>query len=210
VGAIDLALRGILIGLSLGAPVGPINIEIARRVLRSGFRSGWLVGAGAISGDALYCLLVATGVSPLLDHLLVRTFLWIAGALFLVYLSYMSLRAGIENQRLTDLPERRLERRSYVTGFLMALLNPMGILFWLSIGGALVASGVQQADTTGTVAIVAGVIAGLGIWVTGLSTLVHRGRWLLSDALFRAINYASSVLLFGFAVWFVVQAVAEF
>ncbi len=40
----------------------------------------------------------------------------------------------------------------------------MGILFWLSIGGALVASGIQQADTAGTVAIVVGVIAGLGIW----------------------------------------------
>ena len=207
-GAIDLALRGILIGLSLGAPVGPINIEIARRVLRSGFRSGWLVGAGAISGDALYCLLMATGVSPLLDHLLVRTLLWIAGALFLVYLSYMSLRAGVEKQRLTDLPARRLERRSYVTGFLMALLNPMGILFWLSIGGALVASGVQQADTVGTLAIMIGVIAGLDLWVTCLSTLVHSGRWLLSNGLFRAINYAGSVLLFGFAVWFVWQAVA--
>lgn len=207
-GAFDLALRGIMIGLSLGAPVGPINLEIARRVLRSGFQSGWLVGAGAISGDALYCLLVATGVSPLLNHQIARTLLWIAGALFLVYLSFMSLRAGIEKQRLTDLPPRRLERRSYVTGFLMALLNPMGILFWLSIGGALVASGVQQADTAGTVAIVVGVIAGLGICVTCLSTLVYSGRWLLSDRLFRLINDACAVLLFGFAVWFVWQAIA--
>ncbi|MBX6341250.1 MAG: LysE family transporter, partial [Thermomicrobiaceae bacterium] len=122
----ELALRGILIGLSLGAPIGPINVEIVRRGLRSGFLSGWLVGAGAITGDTLYCLLVIAGISPIIQHAAVKTILWTAGAAFLCLLAYGSLRAALSRRHLLETDGSVAERRSYATGLLMALFNPMG------------------------------------------------------------------------------------
>ncbi len=205
----DLALRGILIGLSLGAPIGPINVEIVRRGLRSGFFSGWLVGIGAITGDTLYCLLVIAGIAPLVNHQIVRTILWSAGGVFLIYLGYHSLRSAMRHQEMLKLDGDRAERRSYLTGLLMALFNPMGIVFWLSIGGALVASGVQQAHSgIGTAAVVIGVICGLGLWITTLSTLTRAGRRFVSDRLFRGVNVVSGLILVGFGLWFGVQAVS--
>lgn len=203
----ELALRGILIGLSLAAPVGPINVEIVRRGLRSGFFSGWLVGAGAITGDTLYCLLVIAGVTPLVQHVVVRTILWAAGSIFLAFLAYSSLRAALTQDKLVGLEGQGMLRRSYPTGFFMALFNPMGIVFWASIGGSLVASAVDQADTYGTAAIVIGVILGLGLWVTFLSLLVRSGRRFVSDRLFRVVNLVSGVLLFGFAGSFFLKAI---
>src|SRR5690606_29004755 len=101
-----------------------------------------------------------------------------------------------------------IERSSFTTGFLMALLNPMGIFFWLSVGGGLVASGVEQAsDILGIAAIVFGVIAGLLIWITTLSTLVHGGRRFISDRIYRWINFGSGLLLLGFGAWFGMQAI---
>jgi len=54
-----------------------------------------------------------------------------------------------------------------------------------------VASSVAQTDTTGTFAIVLGVILGLGLWVTGLSLLIHGGQRFVSDRLFRWVNLIS-------------------
>lgn len=202
----ELALRGIIIGLSLAAPIGPINVEIVRRGLRSGFRSGWLVGAGAVTGDTIYCLLVIAGLAPLVDYQIVRTVLWIAGAGFLAFLGVVSLRAAIGRERMLGDGAVRVEQKSFKTGLLMALFNPMGIAFWLTIGGALVATGVERTDAAGTGVLVVGVIMGLTLWVTSLSALVHGGRRFVSDGLFRIVNFCSAALLFGFAAWFASQA----
>lgn len=205
---IELLLRGIIVGISLGAPVGPVNVEIVRRGLKGGFRSGWMVGIGATSADAIYCLLIIAGLTPLIDQLLVRTILWTLGTGFLLFLGWASIKPVIWPGRMIVEENGANERSSFVTGFLIAALNPMGIFFWLSVGGGLVASGVEQAsDLIGIGAIVVGVISGLVIWITTLSTLVHGGRRFVSDRVYRWINFGSGVILIGFALWFGVQAI---
>lgn len=202
-------MRGVIIGLSLGAPIGPINVEIVRRGLRSGFLPGWLVGAGAITADAIYCLLTIIGLAPLVDNVVARVILLGAGGAFLVYLGVMSLRAARDIQAPIASQAKPTDRRSYVTGFTMALLNPYGIVFWLSLGGALAASGVDRAGFSGTAAITLGVIAGLLAWITILSTLVHGGRRFVSDRLFQVVNLVSGLVLAGFGFWFLAQVVGE-
>jgi L-lysine exporter family protein LysE/ArgO len=208
---IDLLLRGIIVGISLGAPIGPVNVEIARRGLRGGFRSGWMVGIGATTADAIYCMAVIAGLTPLIDQLIVRTILWSLGTGFLFFLGWSSMRPVLAPGRMIVDHGGSFERSSFVTGFLIAALNPMGIFFWLSVGGGLVASGVEQAsDVIGIAAIVFGVIAGLVIWITTLSTLVHGGRRFISDQIYRWINFGSGIILIGFGLWFGVQAIQGF
>lgn len=205
---IDLLIRGIIVGISLGAPVGPVNVEIVRRGLKGGFRSGWMVGVGATTADVIYCLLIIAGLTPLIDQLLVRTILWTLGTGFLFFLGWASMKPVIWPGRMIVEEEGTTERGSFVTGFLIAALNPMGIFFWLSVGGGLVASGVEQAsDLIGIGAIVLGVISGLIIWITTLSTLVHGGRRFVSDRIYRWINFGSGVILIGFGLWFGMQAI---
>lgn len=205
---IELLLRGIIIGISLGAPVGPVNVEIVRRGIRGGFRSGWMVGIGATTADTIYCLLIIAGLTPLIDQLIVRTVLWTLGTGFLLFLGWSSIKPVLWPGKMIVDDGGPLQRSSFTTGFLIAALNPMGIFFWLSVGGGMVASGVDQSsDLIGIGAIVFGVIAGLIIWITSLSTLVHGGRRFITDQVYRWINAVSGLILLGFAVWFGVQAV---
>jgi L-lysine exporter family protein LysE/ArgO len=205
---IELLIRGIIVGISLGAPVGPVNVEIVRRGLRNGFLSGWQVGIGATTADAIYCLLIIAGLTPLIDQLIVRTILWTLGTAFLFFLGWSSIKPVIWPGRMIVDYNGAFKRSSFVTGFLIAALNPMGIFFWLSVGGGLVASGVEQAsDLFGIAAIVIGVISGLIIWITTLSTLVHGGRRFVSDQVYRWINFASGLIIIGFGLWFGIQAV---
>lgn len=205
---IQLLGQGMFVGVALAAPIGPINIEIVRRGLSGGFVHGWLVGIGALSADTIYAALVVSGLTPLADRPALRVPLFLAGALMLGYVGVMSLRAALrDDERVATVATGG--RRSYVTGFFMAAFNPMGIVYWLSIGAALVASAVSQVGRAGSPMLVGGVFFGIFCWVTVLSAVGQVGRRFITGLGFRVITGAGGALILGFGVWFFLQALAS-
>ena len=51
---IALLVKGLVIGFSIAAPVGPIGVLCIRRTLAEGRLSGLLSGLGAATADAVY------------------------------------------------------------------------------------------------------------------------------------------------------------
>ncbi len=199
--------QGMVVGVALAAPIGPINIEIVRRCLRGGFQQGWLVGAGALVADTIFAMLVVSGLTPLADRPALRVPLFLAGALMLGFVGVSSLRTALSGAELIVGAASR--RRSFVTGFLMAALNPMGIVYWLSIGAALVATAVSQVGAAGSPLLVGGVFLGILGWVTTLSLLAQGARRFVTGTGMRWITGISGVLILGFAGWFLLQAMRD-
>jgi len=83
---VDLAifLRGLIIGLSIAAPVGPIGVLCIRRTLSDGRAIGFASGLGAATADAVYGAVAAFGLS-LVTNALVEQRLWLqaGGGVFL-------------------------------------------------------------------------------------------------------------------------------
>ena len=147
----------------MAAPIGPINVEIVRRGLRGGFATGWLVGLGAATADVIYRVLVVGRLTPVADGAALRVPLYLAGAAVLAYLRWGSVRAALTGPpAVGGAPSGR---RSFATGFVMAVANPMGIVYWLSAGAALVASAVERAGQGGAPVLVGGVFVGIIGWV---------------------------------------------
>lgn len=201
---LGLVLYGMFIGVALAAPIGPINIEIIDRGIRFGFRSGWLVGLGALSVDTLYALLVVSGLTPLADSPALRVPLFLAGGVMLAIVGVNSLRAALSSK-----PERVVAAphpgRSYVTGLLIAALSPMGIVYWLSVGAALVAEAVDRVGRAGAPVLVGGVFLGLLAWVTTIALLARIASRFVTGQGMRWITGISGVVILGFASWFFVQ-----
>ncbi|HTS18746.1 MAG TPA: LysE family transporter [Verrucomicrobiae bacterium] len=132
----QLLLNGLLLGLGAAAPIGPVNVEIARRSLRRGFRAGFLLGCGAVTIDVTYAILTSLGIRPLLGRPLVMNFLAIAGAAVLLYLATLCfLSAARQFRTPTALTTPATEsdqpaERHYLTGLAMTSLNPMTLAFW--------------------------------------------------------------------------------
>ena len=206
---VELILEGMGVGVGLAAPIGPINIEIVRRGLRGGFRAGWLVGLGAVSADTIYCALIVSGAAPVADSARLRVPLFLAGAIVLLFLGVGSLRSVASDQATnTDANTSGTppsSRRSYVAGFLLAVANPMGIVYWLSIGGALVASAVDRAGSGGAPLLIGGVFVGIVCWVSLLSGLTQAGRRFVSAAFLRWTTALSGVILVGFGFYFAIK-----
>ena len=51
---ISFLAKGLIIGFSIAAPVGPIGILCIRRCLSQGYWAGFFTGLGAATADALY------------------------------------------------------------------------------------------------------------------------------------------------------------
>jgi threonine/homoserine/homoserine lactone efflux protein len=203
---LGLIVYGMTVGVALAAPIGPINVELIRRGIRDGFLHGWLVGLGAMSADTLYAILVVSGLTPLADRPALRVPLFLAGGVMLALVGWGSLRHALAGLPKTEAAAPR-RGRSFVTGFLMAAFNPMGIVYWLSVGAALVAEAVDRVGTAGSPVLVGGVFLGIFCWVTFISVIAQVSRRFVTGNGMRWVTGVSGVIILGFAFWFFWQGI---
>jgi len=197
----SMILKGLALGLGAAVPIGPVNVEIARRVLRSGFRNGFALGCGAVSVDVTYAILSSLGVRSLLDRPHLRMMIAIAGLVFLVALGVLSIRGALHDLHTDPLsqPEPTPSiHGAYLTGLLMTLLNPVTLAFWfLTVPGTV--GSIARDPAHDLPVVCAGVFAGTIAWVIFFCTLLTllgrlRRRWWLAAA-----DIIGGLLLFGFA-----------
>src|SRR5204863_8595800 len=85
--ALSFMLKGLAIGFSIAAPVGPIGVLCIRRSLAEGRRIGLVTGLGAATADAAYGCVAAFGLTAISGFLVgQRGWLALLGGLFLCYL----------------------------------------------------------------------------------------------------------------------------
>lgn len=195
-------LAGIALGLSLAAPLGPVNILAVRSGVATGFKGAFLVGVGALTSDFLYTMFVLVGVAPLLGRLpWLRPFTWTAGALALAYLGAGAIRAALR-RTVPPAGEARVRTGShYGAGFLAAFLSPFGIMWYLTAGGAVISRAVESGGLAGGLVFVGGFLGGISLWFSGLAAAVHLARRAVGPRTLRAVSFVSGLALLGFAGW---------
>jgi threonine/homoserine/homoserine lactone efflux protein len=199
---IGLFLRGLIIGFSIAAPVGPIGILCIRRTLSEGRASGFLSGLGAATADALYGCVAGFGLTVISGFLVhQRFYIQLIGGIFLLALGIKTLRS-VPAERAASASGTGLAA-SYASTFLLTLTNPMTIL---SFAGIFAALGV--ADTDGNLSaaalLVMGVFTGSAAWWLLLSSGVGLVREKISSSMLRWTNRLSGIILVLFgaiAVW---------
>jgi threonine/homoserine/homoserine lactone efflux protein len=133
---LSIALRSILIGISIAAPVGPIGILCIRRTLAEGRIAGFISGLGAATADAFYGAIAAFGLTFISLFLLQHTFwLRLGGGIFLLFLGvriFLAIPASsAENE--TSPGKKRGLLNYYASTFLLTITNPLTILSFAAI-----------------------------------------------------------------------------
>ncbi len=197
-----LFLRGLIIGFSIAAPVGPIGILCIRRTLSQGRASGFLSGLGAATADALYGCVAGFGLTVVSGFLVGQRF-WIqlVGGVFLLALGVKTLRS-VPAERAAAASGTGLAA-SYVSTLFLTLTNPMTII---SFAGIFAALGVADTggDLSAAARLVLGVFVGSAAWWLLLSGGVGLLREKLSAGVLCWTNRLSGAILLAFgavAVW---------
>lgn len=187
--------RGLVIGFSIAAPVGPIGVLCIRRTLAEGRASGFVSGLGAASADAVYGAVAGFGLTAVSNALVGgQTWLRLVGGLFLCYLGLRTLLAH-PTAGAVSLPARGLAG-AYATTFALTLTNPMTILSFAAIFAGL---GIAAARDYGSAALlVLGVFSGSALWWLILSGIAGSLRGAMAARQLRRVNIAAGSLIFAF------------
>jgi threonine/homoserine/homoserine lactone efflux protein len=194
--ALNFLLKGLVVGLSIAAPVGPIGLLCIRRSLEQGRVVGLVTGLGAATADAAYGCIAGFGLTAVSGFLLAHvSLLRVGGGAALCYLgvrTFLSAPAQREAQVKAD-----GLASAYFSTLVLTLANPLTILSFVAIFAGF---GLTASPSYGAAAVlVAGVFVGSALWWLFLSTSVALMRHRVSDSWMQAINRLSGggIVAFG-------------
>lgn len=199
---LNLFLRGLVIGFSIAAPVGPIGVLCIRRTLAEGRAYGLASGLGAASADGFYGLIAALGLTLVADFLRQQqVWLGLIGGGYLLYLGVKTFGAR-PAETAADAGERGAPQRgligAYASTLFLTLTNPLTIFAFAAIFAGVGAA--VGAGSGGALLVVAGVFAGSCAWWLILVTFTGLFRARLGPIGLRWINRLSGIVIAGFGV----------
>ncbi|MBM7703768.1 LysE family transporter [Metabacillus iocasae] len=197
-----IAIHHLVLGISLAAPVGPINIEMIKRGISGGFWSSWLVGLGGMSADVLFMVFILIGLAPFIQQEAVTFVLYGAGCLMLIYIGIQSIRQAASHAFVFEESHPTSAQRSYASGFLIALTNPINIVFWFGVYGSTLSHMVHAYTLLQASIASICIIVGIILWNMNIAFTVHFTRRFIHTQLLRVITVIAGIILIGYGAHF--------
>jgi threonine/homoserine/homoserine lactone efflux protein len=205
--------RGILLGLMVAAPVGPVGLLCVRRTLQKGMLNGFATGFGAAFADAFFSAVAAFGVAVVME--LVNSHnqpIYIMGGLFLLFVAWHSWHDKPRQPR-QDEAEKKIAKlglhlrgiaKAMASSFIITLTNPATLFGAI----ALVATFGRPQNRAEAMLIVAGIFIGSSLWWLFLSGGTALLRRHFTDKGVIWINRFTAVAMVPLALWALVTGLA--
>lgn len=191
-----LFFRGVVLGVAIAAPVGPIGLLCIRRSLSYGVLAGLLSGLGAATADGIYGAIAAFGLAVVSNFLEDQArWLGIIGGLFLCYLGITTFLSK-PAEKAAEISKTGL-LGAYLSTLGLTLTNPATIFSFMLLFAGFAPSDLGYGQA---VVMVMGVFLGSALWWLLLSSGVSRLRhWLTSERLVW-VNRGFGGLIIGFGL----------
>lgn len=193
-----LLLKGLIIGLSIAAPVGPIGVLCIKRTLAEGRVYGFISGLGAATADGIYGCIAGFSLAVIANFLIAQQiWLHLIGGLFLCYLGLVTFQSNPALEELKASKKGLLG--AYTSTLFLTLTNPLTILSFTAIF-----AGLGLGSTTNTYnsagLLVLGVFTGSALWWLALSSGVSIFRKKFDYSALVWVNKISGLIIGGFGL----------
>ena len=194
--SLGLVSKGLMAGLAISVPVGPVNVLCAGRTLARGRASGLLSGLGAATADALYGSIAAFSITFIIDFLEREEF-WIRffGGLLLIAIGIVYLRKPAAS---IGIEPPSAAHSDYVSTLLLTLTNPTTVLSFLAVLTGLGMGGNREWWLT--FLLVGGIFCGSMLWWVVLVLMVNHLRERFGPQSFRWMNRIAGLAIGGFGI----------
>ncbi len=203
---LDIVFKGILIGVLVSAPMGPIGLLCIQRTLNKGRGHGFATGVGAVFSDLLYATLTGMSMGFVIafieDH---QSILQIAGSILLMFFGFYIFQTNPSKNLKKPDEVSNSYTQDALTSFFLTLSNPFIIFLFLGLFARF--NFISPEETTfALVTGLAGIASGAIFWWFLITYLVGklrnnfnmRGLWILNRVLGILIMFFSLIgLLFS-------------
>ncbi|MGD9992944.1 MAG: LysE family translocator [Salinivirgaceae bacterium] len=204
---IEFFLKGLLVGIIVSAPMGPIGVLCVQKTVNKGRAIGFLSGLGAATADTVYAVLAAFGVTFITNFLSKNQELFqVIGIMVLIFLGFrMIFNNPVKQYRYHRTSSKKMSAvRDYISVFFLTISNPLTIIFF---GAAFTMLGLltQIEGQRNNLLLVAGIFAGASLWWFALTYIVNifRKKFRLRNIFI--LNRASGVIIVFLSILAVIK-----
>jgi threonine/homoserine/homoserine lactone efflux protein len=201
--------RGIVIGLMVSVPLGPMGVLIIQKTLQKGALAGFVAGMGAAFADLFYATVAAFGLGVVLNaiqsHELI---LQIIGGIFLVIVgATIYFGNPLKQIRMKKRVSKKGLLGDFLTLFFLTVSNPVAIVVFMAVfAGASVFGDTPSLRVE--MFVLLGILLGGGLWWYTLSTLVNLFRKKFRLRVLIRINRVSGIAITLIGVLVILSAFA--
>lgn len=205
---LDFLYKGLVLGFSVAAPVGPIGILCINKTIHKNFTAGFVSGLGAATADLIYGLMAGLGLT-VISTFLINQKLWIQliGLIFLIYLGMKTIIKKDSDIEFHPATDKGLIRDYFSTLFL-TITNPMTILFFVALFAGLGLSNTIN-GLYPVLQLIIGVFSGSCIWWLFLSGLTHKLKTRINKKILKWIDLVSGILILLSGLLILINLVKE-
>lgn len=199
-------IKGLVLGIFLAISVGPVIFAILKQSINNGHKAGYVFVAGISISDislVLICNFFTSLFNTALNH---RTFIAVAGSIFLVVMGiYTLFFKKVKTDEDNNIIQKEFRKRDFagifLSGFFINILNPGVFLFWFAWTAAILADSQTTPHPLEYRAIVFGTCL-VFVLLTDIAkvALASRLRSKLTPKILHRINQISGLILIGFGV----------
>jgi len=132
---IEAILQGIGAGILFSFLTGPVFFSMIKTSIEKGFKAGFSLAVGVVLSDIIFISLTIFSSQFLNYDAAYSDYIGIIGGLFLLgiglYYLINKVKVNYETSEII-----KVRKRGYIIkGFLMCLLSPATLMFWIMVGG---------------------------------------------------------------------------
>lgn len=202
---------GLIIGIVISIPIGPINVTVISRGLKQGFSSAFAVGLGASTMDFLYCAATMLGLSAVIHKLEVSVVVQVIGLILLIYLGIKDITTKVETFRYDNYVQQNGKfHGAFFVGVIMYVSNPMLVAFWITLSGIVQSTGSIINGFADGALFALGVGFGTALWYYSLLKAIFLKRDSFKAETLTLLSKISGYILLGFSAYIGYELLTNF
>ena len=199
----EFLVKGIIAGIIVTAPVGPIGLLCIQRTINRGVFAGLITGIFSALGDMVFAVIAGFSISAIGNFMEVnKLIIRLTGGLIVILLG---LRISMSNP-VKKFRQQNLQKKTYIgdaiSGFIITLTNPVVIIVF---GAVFAGLGLNETSSNKEIIFtIAGIFIGATLWWTSLTLLVNIFKNKINLRRMFWINRITGILVIVFGLTIIV------
>jgi len=194
---VDLLIKGVIAGLIVASPTGPVSIRAIQKTVNNGKKAGFSAGMGIVAANLIFALVVTVGFAHISVILKKYDFRFqILNIIFLSAFFLVNLKKMKNAQTIENVSKHRISfKKEFKKSLLLCLSNPSTLISFLIIFNILQIS-LDPHSSGSLISLLAGLFVGAFSWWSALTFYIGKKEDFITLDFKQKTQKISLVLIF--------------